>query len=70
MVSRDSCKPGVYIEFVRQGRVVKVTAIDERTGVEASIIGFIPSRQVVLASVRRSQSPSLRKCETRIRENC
>lgn len=29
----------IYIEFVVQGAVVKATAIDPKTGVEASIIG-------------------------------
>ncbi|MGN6517701.1 MAG: DUF6898 family protein [Rhizomicrobium sp.] len=29
----------IYIEFVVQGAVAKVTAIDPRTGTEASIIG-------------------------------
>jgi Domain of unknown function (DUF6898) len=29
----------IYIEFVVQGSAVKVTAIDPKTGIEASIIG-------------------------------
>ena len=29
----------VYIEFVVQGNVIKATAIDAATGVEASIVG-------------------------------
>ena len=29
----------IYIEFVVQGSVVKVTAIDSKTGIEASVIG-------------------------------
>ncbi|MEJ0025813.1 MAG: hypothetical protein WDN01_07285 [Rhizomicrobium sp.] len=29
----------VYVEFVVQGAFVKVTAIDSRTGVEASVMG-------------------------------
>ncbi|HEX3811066.1 MAG TPA: hypothetical protein VHW02_15330 [Rhizomicrobium sp.] len=32
-------KSGIYIEFVPKGNVVKVTAIDARTGTEASIVG-------------------------------
>ncbi len=30
---------GIYVEFVIQGNVVKATAIDPATGVEASVIG-------------------------------
>ncbi|MEI9992048.1 MAG: hypothetical protein WDM86_18675 [Rhizomicrobium sp.] len=29
----------VYVEFVVQGSVVKVTAVDSRTGTEASVMG-------------------------------
>ncbi len=29
----------VYVEFVVQGRVVKVTAIDPQSGTEASVLG-------------------------------
>ena len=29
----------VYIEFIQQGRYVKVTAVDADTGTEASIVG-------------------------------
>lgn len=29
----------VIIEFIRQGRFVKVTAVDPVTGIEASIVG-------------------------------
>jgi hypothetical protein len=34
-------EPGseVFLEFVVQGNVVKVTAIDSATGIEASIVG-------------------------------
>lgn len=30
---------GIYVEFVVMGAVVKVTAIDPKTGIEASIVG-------------------------------
>jgi hypothetical protein len=29
----------IYVEFVVQGGVVKVTAIDSKTGMEASVLG-------------------------------
>ena len=32
-------KPEVYIEFIVQGRLIKVTAIDGATGLEASVFG-------------------------------
>jgi hypothetical protein len=32
-------KPEVYIEFVVQGGLIKVTAIDGATGVEATVFG-------------------------------
>jgi hypothetical protein len=32
-------KSEIYVEFVAQGKVVKATAIDSATGIEASIMG-------------------------------
>jgi hypothetical protein len=39
----------VYIEFVVQGNVVKATAIDAATGVEASIVGPANAPRAALA---------------------
>jgi hypothetical protein len=39
----------VYIEFVVQGNVVKATAIDAATGVEASIVGPANAPRATLA---------------------
>ena len=35
----DPREHGVIIEMIRDGRYVKVSAVDTRTGVEASIVG-------------------------------
>ena len=43
----------IYIEFVVQGNVVKVTAIDSVTGVEASIVGPANAPQSTLAEAAR-----------------
>ncbi len=43
----------IYVEFVVQGNVVKVTAIDSVTGVEASIVGPANAAQSVLAEAAR-----------------
>jgi hypothetical protein len=40
----------VLIEFVVQGNVVKVTAIDPKTGTEASIVGPASAPRSVLES--------------------
>jgi len=42
-------KPEIYVEFVQQGAVVKVTAIDSATGTEASIVGPINGPREALA---------------------
>jgi hypothetical protein len=42
-------KRPIYIEFVLQGNVVKVTAIPSVTGVEASIVGPANAAQSTLA---------------------
>jgi hypothetical protein len=46
-------KRPIYIEFVRQGNVVKATAIDPVTGVEASIVGPANAAQSTLAEAAR-----------------
>ena len=43
----------IYVEFVVQGNVVKVTAIDSVTGVEASIVGPANAAQSTLAEAAR-----------------
>ena len=43
----------IYVEFVVQGNVVKVTAIDSVTGVEASIVGPANTPQSTLADAAR-----------------
>jgi hypothetical protein len=42
-------KPEILIEFVVQGNVAKVTAIDSVTGSEASIVGPANAGRAVLA---------------------
>ncbi len=45
----------IYVEFVVQGNVVKATAIDSATGIEASIVGPAKAGRDVLsqAAVRK-----------------
>ena len=43
-----SAKREIYLEFVRQGAFVKVTAIDGMTGLEASVVGPAHAPQTVL----------------------
>jgi hypothetical protein len=43
----------IYVEFVMQGNVVKATAIDSVTGLEASIVGPANAPQAVLAEAAR-----------------
>ncbi|HEX4302412.1 MAG TPA: hypothetical protein VHZ78_06445 [Rhizomicrobium sp.] len=45
----------IYVEFVTQGSVVKVTAIDPASGIEASIMGPSGASRVALsdAAVRK-----------------
>jgi hypothetical protein len=40
----------VYVEFIVQGAVVKATAIDPATGVEASIVGPAAASRTDLAA--------------------
>jgi hypothetical protein len=42
-------KPEILIEFIVQGSVAKVTAIDSATGAEASIVGPANAGRDVLA---------------------
>jgi hypothetical protein len=46
-------KGEIYVEFVVLGNVVKVTAIDGATGLEASIVGPAGAPQSVLADAAR-----------------
>lgn len=50
-------KDDILIEFVVQGRVVKATAINSATGIEASVIGPATARREVLtqAALRKLQ---------------
>jgi hypothetical protein len=43
----------ILIEFVVQGAVVKATAVDPVTGLEASIVGPVNAGQQVLAEAAR-----------------
>ena len=43
----------IYVEFVMQGNVVKATAIDPVTGIEASIVGPANAPQAILAENAR-----------------
>ena len=43
----------IYVEFVRQGNVVKATAIDPQSGLEASIVGPAGAPQAMLAQAAR-----------------
>jgi hypothetical protein len=54
----------VYFEFVAQGAVVKVTAIDAGSGIEASIIGPAASPRTALeqAAFRKLQYVLKRGC--------
>lgn len=48
-----SGKDNIFIEFVRQGNAVKVTAIDPVSGLEASIVGPASAPQSILAENAR-----------------
>ena len=54
-VSASSGKGEILLEFVVQGNVVKATAIDAATGVEACIVGPVNAGRDVLgqAAVRK-----------------
>jgi hypothetical protein len=43
----------IYVEFIIKGNVVKATAIDSVTGLEASIVGPAGAPQSVLAEAAR-----------------
>jgi hypothetical protein len=44
---------GIYVEFVIQGNVVKATAIDPDTGIEASVVGPANAPQAVMAQAAK-----------------
>ena len=52
---------GIFIEFVIQGNVVKATAIDPDTGLEASVIGPANAPQAAMADAARRKLEYLRK---------
>jgi hypothetical protein len=54
----------IFVEFVRQGNAVKVTAIDSVTGLEASIVGPAGAPQNVLAEAARKKLEYLQKRRT------
>jgi hypothetical protein len=43
----------IYVEFIIQGNVVKATAIDPVTGVEASVVGPANAPQAAMAQAAR-----------------
>ena len=45
----------IYVEFVMLGNVVKATAIDPDTGVEASIVGPASAPRAILAENARKK---------------
>jgi hypothetical protein len=51
----------IFIEFVRNGNAVKVTAIDAESGLEATIVGPASAPQSVLAEAARKKLDYLRK---------
>jgi hypothetical protein len=52
-VSSQKDSREIFVEFIVQGNVVKATAIDSVTGVEASIVGPASAAQSVLAEAAR-----------------
>jgi len=55
-------KTEILIEFVVQGNVVKVTAIDPVTGIEGSIVGPTNAgREVLMEAARRKLEYVLKK---------
>jgi hypothetical protein len=53
--ARSVSKGEILIEFIMQGNVVKVTAIDAASGVEASIVGpaNAPKEALSMAAARK-----------------
>jgi hypothetical protein len=43
----------IYVEFIIQGKVVKATAIDPVTGIEASVVGPANAPQAAMADAAR-----------------
>jgi hypothetical protein len=54
----------IFIEFVMQGNVVKATAIDGATGVEASVVGPASAPQAALAEAARRKLEFLLRKKT------
>jgi hypothetical protein len=55
MPSKSTANGEVFVEFIVQGAVVKATAIDSKTGTEASIVGpsNAPRAALQAAAVRK-----------------
>jgi len=51
----------IFIEFVVQGAVAKVTAIDGATGIEASVVGPATAPRATLADAARRKLDYLLK---------
>jgi hypothetical protein len=45
----NSPKPEIFVEYIVHGNVVKATAIDSVTGIEASIVGPVSGARDALA---------------------
>ena len=54
----------ILVEFVMRGNVVKVTAVDPVSGLEASIVGPANAPQAALADAARRKLDYLRKKKT------
>jgi hypothetical protein len=55
MPAKSTGSGEIFVEFIVQGAVVKVTAIDSKTGTEASIVGPANASRAALqaAAVRK-----------------
>jgi hypothetical protein len=54
----------IYVEFIIQGNVVKATAIDPVTGVEASVVGPANAPQAAMADAARRKLEYVKKKKT------
>jgi hypothetical protein len=64
MPAKSTGSGEIFIEFIVQGAVVKVTAIDSQTGTEASIVGPASAPRPAL------QSAAVRKLEYVLKKKC
>jgi hypothetical protein len=51
----------IFVEFIRRGNAVKVTAIDSVSGLEATVVGPASAPQAVLADAARRKLEYLQK---------